>query len=164
MPEESQELYRQAEELDQLLRSIRRLQTAPTIKNIGKMGLTMPQIMALKELIKQDGLSLKDLSHRLDLSHSTTSGIVDRLERRRLVQRKQDSEDRRVSRIHVTANVRQYVHGHGQDFWLGSLAEALRRGTADERTQILNSLHILRRLLENGVAKGTTQREETQDE
>ena len=47
--------------------------------------MTVPQVNALEELTRVDGLSLKALSARMGLSHSTVSGIVDRLGRRGFV-------------------------------------------------------------------------------
>ena len=49
------------------------------------------------------GMSLKDLSSEVDLSHSTVSGIIDRLEQKQMVVRRTDADDARRSVITVSA-------------------------------------------------------------
>ncbi len=116
-------------------------------KDIKESGLTVPQVNVLDALAENDGLSLKDLSQRVSLSHSTVSGIVDRLERQGFVQRKPDVHDRRFTKIYLSEQVKSYL---GQDLpsrRLRSLAEALKNGTAEERARIMEGLSILRKLL-----------------
>jgi len=43
------------------------------------------------QLARHGGMSVKELSQKVGLSHSTVSGIVDRLERKGLAARVQDS-------------------------------------------------------------------------
>ena len=71
------------------------------------VALTPPQLLAMQTLVEaalaglesgdpgDGGLSLSALSSRLGLAHSTTSGIVDRLERLGLVRREPRPDDRR---------------------------------------------------------------------
>ncbi len=116
-------------------------------KDIKESGLTVPQVNVLDALAENDGLSLKDLSQRVSLAHSTVSGIVDRLERQGFVQRKPDVHDRRFTKIYLSGQVKSYL---GQDLpsrRLRSLAEALKNGTAEERARIMEGLSILRKLL-----------------
>lgn len=50
-----------------------------------------------------DGLSQRAISERMIVSTSNVTGMVDRLERQRLVERVPDPDDRRVNRVRVTA-------------------------------------------------------------
>ncbi len=68
----------------------------------GSFGLTAPQLWALWELGHGDPLSLKDLAARMQLNPSTVVGVVDRLELKKLILRKQDSADRRRVCISLT--------------------------------------------------------------
>src|SRR5262245_6956123 len=79
--------------------AIRQILRRATDKDIARTNLTGPQISVLRILVASDGLSLKELSQRVRLAHSTVSGIVDRLEREGLVQRASDDHDRRFSHI-----------------------------------------------------------------
>ena len=60
-------------------------------RDIAAIGLTGPQVSLLQTLAISDGLTLKQLSERLGLAHSTVSGIVDRLERKAMVSRRPDA-------------------------------------------------------------------------
>jgi len=67
-----------------------------------KVGLTGPQLSVVKILDELGDMSLSDLSERIRAQNSTVTGIVDRMEREGLVDRKRSSEDRRVVRIQLT--------------------------------------------------------------
>ena len=54
-------------------------------RDVAGSGLTGPQVRAIEVLFDRRPLCLKELSTELHLSHSTVSGIVDRLARRRFV-------------------------------------------------------------------------------
>jgi DNA-binding MarR family transcriptional regulator len=64
--------------------------------------LTGPQLETLKELEKEDALSLSTLSEKLRAQNSTVTGIVDRMERDGLVVRTRSKDDRRVVHLHLT--------------------------------------------------------------
>ncbi len=58
-------------------------------------GLTAPQLLCLREIVSTDNMTLSDLSHKVNLSASTLTGIIDRLEAKGFVSRKRSSSDRR---------------------------------------------------------------------
>ncbi len=66
------------------------------------LGLTGPQVTALKLLEGIGQLSLSDLSERMSAKNSTITGIVDRMVSSELVQRHRSEEDRRVVLIALT--------------------------------------------------------------
>lgn len=63
--------------------------------------ITSPQFIALQLLIDGGDLTIGELSDKNGLAFSTTTDLVDRLERNELVERVRDTGDRRVVRIHV---------------------------------------------------------------
>lgn len=72
-------------------------------KSIGRpLGLTGPQVTALKLLEGIGQLSLSDLSVRMSAKNSTITGLVDRLVRDGLVERRRNDDDRRVVLIGLT--------------------------------------------------------------
>lgn len=109
---------------------------------------------ALEELTREDGLSLKELSARMALSHSTVSGIVDRLEWRGLVGREPNPNDGRYSRILLSEEVRDYVRQMSPSRSLGPIPRALRLASPEERSQIFDGVGTLRRLLEKVADAG----------
>ena len=147
-------LLKEAEEVADGVQALRRLLLRSFEPDIAESGLTVPQMNALEELAKEDGTSLKELSARMKLSHSTVSGIIDRLQRREFVERTPDSKDRRYSRILLAERVRDYVREEVPSRRLGPILKALELASAEEREQILAGIRTLRRLLEAVVSDG----------
>lgn len=143
------ELTRLANEIDVELKSIRRELQKPIASAIARGGLTAPQRGVIEILVSTNGLSLKELSRRMGLTHSTVSGIVDRLEKRGLVARQQDPEDGRFSRIAVTEPVRNFVSKKLPELTAGPLVKALRRTSAGQRAKIIEGLRTLSRALDD---------------
>lgn len=142
----------EAEEVATNVRALRRLLRRSFEQDIARSGLTLPQINAIEELTREDGLSLKELSGRMELSHSTVSGIVDRLERRGFVRRRQDSNDRRYSRIFLSEEVKNYVRDEVPFRRMDPILKALTLASAEERSRILGGIGTLKNLLEAVVS------------
>jgi DNA-binding MarR family transcriptional regulator len=116
-------------------------------RDVARSGLTGPQVRALEALFDSGPLSVKDLSTQLHLSHSTVSGIVDRLARRRFVRREPHPDDRRVSRVAVTEEVTRYARRAPRRL-SSPLADALRDVPSAERKQIIATLKRLAALVD----------------
>ncbi|MGE7624167.1 MarR family winged helix-turn-helix transcriptional regulator [Viridibacillus sp. NPDC096237] len=63
--------------------------------------ITPPQFVALQWLHEIGDMTIGDLSNKMYLAFSTTTDLVDRMEKNALVKRIRDNEDRRVVRIHL---------------------------------------------------------------
>lgn len=63
--------------------------------------ITSTQFVALQWLIEKDDLTIGELSNKLGLAFSTTTDLVDRMDKNKLIKRVRDSKDRRVVRVHV---------------------------------------------------------------
>jgi DNA-binding MarR family transcriptional regulator len=137
-----------AEAIDRDLRAIRERIRRPLEAAIARGNLTGPQQSVMRALVQSDGMSLKELSAQLGLAHSTVSGIVDRLEGRGLVERRDGETDRRVTRILVTREVREFVRDTMPALSIHPLVEALERADAAQRRAILKGLKTLREVLE----------------
>lgn len=111
-------------------------------------GLTGPQRSVMHVVVESDGISLKDLSQKVGLAHSTVSGIVDRLETQGLTARTTDKNDGRISLIVASKVVRDYMRDTLPRLTIHPLVEALRRAKPAERNRILMGLRTLRRLVE----------------
>ncbi|TFJ93960.1 MarR family winged helix-turn-helix transcriptional regulator [Lentibacillus salicampi] len=77
-------------------------------KILNHYPITSPQFIALQFLVDGD-LTIGELSNKNGLAFSTTTDLVDRLERNDLVERVRDTKDRRVVRIHVLAKGRTII-------------------------------------------------------
>jgi DNA-binding MarR family transcriptional regulator len=67
-----------------------------------EFGLTGPQSGVLRNLVKKGPLSSADLSRRSYVTPSNITGIIDRLEKKGLVERIKKRGDRRVALITLT--------------------------------------------------------------
>jgi len=153
------ELLREVEEIEQHLRLIRREIHRVIEDDQRRARLTPLQIQAITALIQPhqgNGLTLKDLSKRMGLAHSTVSGIVDRLERQGLVRRQVNPADRRSTHIEVTESVKTYIQQRLPAHMHQPLMDALHRATSAERTSILTGLSTLRRLLRTSERQDDT--------
>jgi len=76
---------------------------------VSRWNLTLPQFEVLAELARADagGFTFVELSRLLLVTSGNLTGIVDRLEEQRLVQRRPDSRDRRVIRVALTERGRR---------------------------------------------------------
>jgi DNA-binding MarR family transcriptional regulator len=88
-----------------IVESIRRLVRAEYLdsqKMSKQYGLTGPQSLVLRLLIKKGALSSAELSRQMYVTPSNITGIIDRLEKKRLVERIRKQGDRRVALITLT--------------------------------------------------------------
>ncbi len=63
--------------------------------------ITPPQFIALQWLSEEGDMTIGELSSKMYLAFSTTTDLIDRMEKSELVQRVKDEKDRRVVRIHL---------------------------------------------------------------
>ena len=63
--------------------------------------ITPPQFVALQWLFEEGDMTIGELSNKMFLAFSTTTDLVDRMEKNNLVLRSKDPHDRRVVRIHL---------------------------------------------------------------
>lgn len=79
------------------------------------IGFVRPAYLgSLMSLWREDGLKVIDLGRRAGLEPSTMTGLLDRMERDGLVERRADPADRRVLKIFLTENgakIRETVIG-----------------------------------------------------
>ena len=137
----------QAVEIESDLNAIRRAIRRPLDAEITRSPLTAPQIAAMRIVVRTNGISIKDLSREMGLAHSTVSGILDRLERNGLIERKPDPGDGRIARIYATAVVSEFIRERIPVLRRGPLLEALDKATAEEREQVVKGVRRLRELL-----------------
>lgn len=93
--------HRQVEHIE---RSLRRV--ADMVKQKGRdiltqFPITPPQFVALQWLNENGDMTIGELSSKMYLACSTTTDLVDRMEKNELVERVKDKNDRRVVRIHL---------------------------------------------------------------
>src|SRR3954452_10348297 len=136
--------------LDLIRRIVRERLTAQTQQYA--VPLTPPQLLAIEQVVEEQrssghGPSLSELSTRMGLTHSTVSGIVDRLERRGLLTRAHRADDRRFIEIRVTPPVEQWLSGNLPESRAQPILEVLIGASPAERAAIHSGTTTLARLL-----------------
>jgi DNA-binding MarR family transcriptional regulator len=74
-----------------------------------RLGITGPQRLVLRVIAQFPGISAKDVAHLVRLHPSTVTGILQRLQRKRLVLRAYDPIDTRRVRLRVLASARRFI-------------------------------------------------------
>ena len=108
--------------------------------------ITPPQFIALQWLHEYGDMTIGDLSTKMYLAFSTTTDLVDRMEKNDLVQRVRDEQDRRVVRIHLLPEgerVIQEVISKRQQY----LQEILVEFNEQELQDLLDNLQKLHELM-----------------
>lgn len=86
-----------------------------------EIGIYPGQHAMLFALYKEDGQSQKELSQKMNIKPATITVMINRMKKTKLVERRQDSKDQRISRVYLTPE--------GKDAW-NKVDKALR--TIDE--------------------------------
>ncbi len=110
------------DQVAQIEKSLRKI--ADVVKQKGREILTQfpitpPQFVALQWLHEYGDMTIGELSSKMYLACSTTTDLVDRMEKNELVERVKDTNDRRVVRIHLLekgATIIQQVIQKRQDY------------------------------------------------
>ncbi|HEU4965527.1 MAG TPA: MarR family transcriptional regulator [Bacilli bacterium] len=97
------------EEIELVLRQISKQVRVKGREILADFSITPPQFDALVYLHEFGDLTIGELSSKLGLAYSTTTDLVDRLERNELVERVRDSNDRRVVRLHMLEKGRAMI-------------------------------------------------------
>ncbi len=142
-------LVQDAETIDHQLRMIRREMRRAYEADERRVGLTGPQTHAMAVLAAalrehQNSMTIRELSQRMGLAQSTVSGLIERLERKKLVRRQIDPDDRRCTRVLLAEAVKAYLDQRQPP---GPLVAVMERATAEERKVVLDGLSTLLQLL-----------------
>jgi DNA-binding MarR family transcriptional regulator len=95
-----------------MLVSLRKITQAITLHSRDlsrRYGLTGPQLTILTEIANYQTLSVTQLARYISLSQATVTDILNRLEKRGLVERTRDSADRRRVLIRITDQCREIL-------------------------------------------------------
>ncbi len=103
-------LLPEPESADALLAQVCRLHHMRAHMQLEETGLYRGQPPVLFHLHHQDGLTLTELVARLQVTPATVTKMVQRLERAGFVRRVPDSDDQRVTRVHLTEAGRDIQH------------------------------------------------------
>lgn len=101
--------------------------------------ITPPQFVALQWLFEDGDMTIGELSNKMYLACSTTTDLVDRMEKNKLVVRLKDTADRRVVRIHLLEEGSRIIDEVIQKRQL-HLNEVLKNFSSEETSLLRQSL------------------------
>jgi len=86
-----------------LISDIARLMRTAFDRRVRRLGLTRSQWLVINRLHRRPGATQSELAEMLEVEKPTAGRMVDRMERKGWVVRRLDAADRRVNRLHLTA-------------------------------------------------------------
>ncbi|MFD0049939.1 MarR family winged helix-turn-helix transcriptional regulator [Actinomycetes bacterium NPDC127524] len=103
--------------------------------------VTPEQWSVLKSLGITDGITQKELSQKTDKDQATLTRILDILERKLLIERRPNKEDRRSFLIHITESGKN-LKEHLYPFIEGLYGKQLLNGISEENLNLLQQVLI----------------------
>ena len=88
-------------EIEKSLRHIAAIIKQKGREILNQYTITPPQFVGLQWLYEFGDMTIGELSQKMYLACSTTTDLIDRMEKSELVERVKDPSDRRVVRIHL---------------------------------------------------------------
>jgi DNA-binding MarR family transcriptional regulator len=134
---------------ESILLSVRRIMRAIDMHSsylARQYGLTSPQLICLKKLSGEKKLTPGGLAKEVHLSHATVTGIINRLEKKELVQRTRSTADGRSYLIRLTDSGLSMIKAAPsmlQDQFMHELSKLAEW----EKTMILSSLQRITSIL-----------------
>ncbi|WP_422014237.1 MarR family winged helix-turn-helix transcriptional regulator [Reyranella sp.] len=103
-------------------------------RRVRDIGLTRAQWLVLTRLYRRPGASQTELADMLEIDRASAGRMIDRMQKNGWVERRADSEDRRINRLYLTEDARR-AH---KDMWAiaeTTVDDALAPLSAAERAQ-----------------------------
>ncbi|ANB56071.1 winged helix DNA-binding domain protein [Anoxybacillus sp. B7M1] len=129
-------------ELEKSLRYIAAILKRKGREVLVRYPITRQQFIALQLLFEEGDMTIGELSNKMELACSTTTDLIDRMEKNKLVTRVKDQKDRRVVRIHLLHEgeriIREVIKKRQHD-----LALVLKNFSAEEVALLEESLKKL---------------------
>lgn len=108
-------------------------------------GILLPGFIVLNKIIQEGKQRLTDLAEELDFTSGAITTLCDKLEKRGLVQRRRDEEDRRIIWLEITDEGQSFIDKHNN---LGTATySVIFNGFSQEELEIQKEFY--RRLIGN---------------
>lgn len=109
-------------------------------RSLSQFDITVEQWAILNRLWEEDGVTQKDLAERTGKDQPNTGRILDKLEKKQLVTRRPDQQDRRMILVFLTPYAREL-----KDALIPHAVEVLNRAQKDISEE---ELQVLRKVLQ----------------
>lgn len=109
-------------------------------------------LMTLHKPGGEAGLSQKELSEQLILKKSNLVSLIDKLEERKLVERRKTSEDRRLNKICLTTKGREFLASIWQEYF-AEVDRIMDNLSNTEKEKLVGSINKLDEYLQRQISK-----------
>jgi|LGVE01.1.fsa_nt_gb DNA-binding MarR family transcriptional regulator len=118
-------------------------------KHLERLNITYAQLMVLRVIDAEEGITAKEILMQMDTDKATLSGVISRLERDNYIYRVKNDKDGRVRNIYVSEGSEELCSEVNilEQTCINTLVE----GISDEDAQ--NFLRVLDLFIENQVRK-----------
>lgn len=143
---------------DQILAALRRITRAIDLHSqtlLRDCGLTAPQLTALNAISRLQPITAGEFAKEIHLGHPTVTGILDRLDRRGLIQRMRGEADRRNVSISLTDEGRAVLK-EAPSLLQEQFHDRLGQLAIWERSQILATLQHIADMMDATEIEPTT--------
>ena len=105
-------------------------------------GLSMPQLGILMQLHHKGRCGVSEIGERFDITNAAASQLVEKLVQAGYLERTEDTNDRRVKQLNLTAKGEALIENGAQERyrWLDELTSQL---SAEQQTKVAEALEIL---------------------
>lgn len=114
--------------------------------------ITLPQWRALAQIATDDCVTQRAIADKIDADPMTISGILDRLEKRGLIERYADPSDSRAKLARLTPSGRE-LFDTARTVGLAMYEQALEGVTAEQRDAVITALSMMRDNLSRQTAE-----------
>ncbi len=118
-------------------------------KHLERLNITYSQLMVLRVVNQEPGITAKEILMQMDTDKATLSGVLSRLERNLYITRVKNEKDKRIQNIYISKGSEQLCNEVSiiEKACIADLIAGITLGEAEQ------FLHILDRFIENQVRK-----------
>lgn len=136
-------------------------------RRVREFGLTRAQWIVIARIYRRPGLSQSEVADILEIEKASAGRLIDRMEVKGWLQRRDDANDRRINRLHLTPEAEQ-LHAAIWPIAEATVDTALGDLTAEERQQLTGLMTrvktTLQALAEHDPRARANGSDETRDE
>lgn len=114
---------------------------------VGKEGIGSSHGIVIKTISEHQQIQVTRLSKILGLSNSTLSGILEKLKKMNIIERKRSDKDRRVVYVSISREFKKR-HGVFHHKINNYIEETIKKAGLEKRNRIIEGLTLLKNLLE----------------
>jgi DNA-binding MarR family transcriptional regulator len=130
-----------------LISDIARLMRTAFDRRVRRLGLTRAQWLVITRVNRRPGATQSELAEMLEVEKATAARMVDRMEKKGWVVRRSDAADRRVNRLHLTAEA-ELIQVQLAEIADRTVDDALALLSARERDQFAEWMRRVKRQLQ----------------